>query len=448
MINKICLLALFIFLLNIINAQPIFNGKGGNVSDHFQLTIISQSHSGFDVPYKGANSLADSVEVGATSLTATLFLGTKLWKGASFYINPEVSGGSGLSYSLGVAGALNGESYRIGDPDPKVSIARAYLQQTFQIGKTTYLDVADDINQVKDRVPESRITITAGKFAISDFYDKNPYSHDPRSQFLNWSLMSNGAWDYPANTKGYTYGLVIELIKPTWALRLSSVSVPRMANQPDLEYNILKAHSETLEFEKSLNINKRAGTVRLLVSNTFSRAPSYKDGLKAIAADEINFLHRFSGDEEGNNYDGRKFGVGINANQELTNEIGCFFRAGWNDGTHATWAFTEIDQSVSAGLSVKGTKWHRTDDVCGIAGVVNGISADHRAFLSAGGNGFIIGDGSLNYGTEKIVEAYYSLKVTKAFWLTTDYQFVTNPGYNKDRKGPIHVFGIRGHVQF
>ena len=209
MTNKILALALFIFLLNTINAQPVFNGEGGKVSDHFQLTIISQSHSGFDVPYKGTNSLADSVEVGATSLTATLFLGTKLWKGASFYINPEVSGGSGLSYSLGVAGALNGESYRIGDPDPKVSIARAYLQQTFPIGKTTYLDVADDINQVKDRVPESRITISAGKFAISDFYDKNLYSHDPRSQFLNWSLMSNGAWDYPANTKGYTYGLVV-----------------------------------------------------------------------------------------------------------------------------------------------------------------------------------------------------------------------------------------------
>ena len=448
MTNSIRAFVLSFFILTTIHAQTLFKAGEQNLSEHFQLTVISQSHSGFSVPYKGRNSLADSTEVGSSSVTATLFLGKKLWKGAAFYFNPEISGGAGLSYSLGVAGALNGETYRIGDPEPKVSVARAYLQQTFSIGKTVYIDVEDDVNQVKDRVPESRITVTAGKFAISDFYDKNPYSHDPRSQFFNWSLMSNGAWDYPANTKGYTLGLIVELIKPTWAVRLSSVAIPKMANQSVLEYDITKTHSETLEIEKSWAINKHPGTVRLLASSTFSRAPSYNDGIKALATNDIHILNVISGDELGNNFDGRKLGLGINANQELTSQIGLFLRGGWNDGTHATWAFTEIDQTFSAGLSVKGEKWGRGEDVCGIAGVVNGISAEHQAFLKAGGYGFIIGDGNLNYGTEKIIEAFYNLKLTKACWLTTDYQFVTNPGYNKDRSGPVHVFGIRGHIQF
>lgn len=448
MAKNILAYVLFFFLLNRSNAQIIFKGANDTLSEHFQMTVISQSHSGFSASYSGRNSLADSAEIGSSSVTATLFFGKKLWKGTSFYFNPELSGGAGLSYSLGVAGALNGETYRIGDPQPKVSIARAYLQQTFPIGKTTYVDIDDDVNQVKDKVPASRLTISLGKFSISDFYDRNIYSHDPRSQFLNWSLMSNGAWDYPANTKGYTFGLVAELIKPSWAIRLSSVAVPKMANQSGLEYKFMKAYSETFELEKSWATNKHPGTIRLLAFHIASRAPSYADGIKAIQTNDTHILHVIDGTEEGNTFGGHKFGLGISGNQDLTDEIGFFFRAGWNDGTHATWAFTEIDQTVSAGLSVKGTKWSRPDDVCGIAGVINGISNDHQAFLKDGGYGFIIGDGTLNYGTEKIVEAYYNLKLTKAFWLTTDYQFVTNPGYNKDRSGPIHVFGIRGHIQF
>ena len=448
MAKKLHAYILFCFLLNTISAQVIFKGSKDTLSEHFQMTVISQSHSGFSAAYQGRNSLADSTEVGTSSVTATLFFGKILWKGAAFYFNPELSGGAGLSYSVGVAGALNGETYRIGDPQPKVSIARAYLQQTFPIGKTTYIDIDDDVNQVKDRVPASRLTISGGKFAISDFYDKNNYSHDPRSQFFNWSLMSNGAWDYPANTKGYTYGLVVELIKPTWAIRLSSVAVPKMANQSSMEYKFMKAYSETFEAEKSLVINKHKGTIRFLTFHIASRAPSYADGIKALATNDTHILHVIDGTEEGNSFNGHKFGVGVSGNQELTDEIGVFARAGWNDGTHATWAFTEIDQTISAGLSVKGTKWGRPDDVCGIAGVINGISNDHRAFLKAGGYGFIIGDGTLNYGTENIVEAYYNIKLSKVFWLTTNYQFVTNPGYNKDRSGPIHVFGIRGHIQF
>lgn len=393
------------------------------------------------------NSLADTVEPAASSITTTLFLGRRLWKNAAIYLNPELSGGHGLSAAVGVAGALNGETYRIGDPAPMVSIARAYLQQTIPLGHSGNDNISDAANQVAGSLPSSRITFTAGKFAISDFYDKNSYSHDPRSQFFNWSLMSNGAWDYPANTKGYTMGLVAELVKPEWAIRLSSVAVPKIANQPEMEYVFGKAHSETAEFEHQLHIGQRQGVIRLLLSHTASRAPSYKGGLAALANHDTTLLKVISGNAQGTAYGGHKTGIGLGIEQQLSDVVGVFARAGWNDGKHATWAFTEIDQTLQAGLSLKGSRWHRPEDVVGIAGVINGISTDHRAFLKAGGYGFIIGDGDLNYSREQILEAYYNAKLFSNIWLTFDYQFVKNPGYNKDR-GPVHVFGIRGHIEF
>lgn len=414
-------------------------------TSHFQTTFISQKHSSFHSAYSGDKSLADTVEPSAASLTATLFLGRKLWKGAAFYFNPEVSGGKGLSFASGVAGALNGETYRVGAVEPAIFIARAYLQQNIPLHNTTYEEVADDINQVKDKIPTSRITVSAGKFAIADFYDDNSYSKDPRTQFFNWSLWANGAWDYPANTRGYTFGVVASLVKPTWAVTLSSVAVPRIANFHLMEYNV-HAHSETFEFQHSFFINKREGNFRVIASATHSKAPSYVDGLKAVADNNTFLLDVIKGDVENDKYGGSKYGLGLNIEQQLTNEVGFFSRVGWNDGKYASWAFTEIDRTVNLGLSVKGNKWKRPNDICGIAGVINGISKGHRDFLNAGGYGFIIGDGKLNYGHEGIIETYYNVKLLKFLWLTFDYQFVNNPGYNKDR-GPVHVFAVRGHVE-
>lgn len=414
---------------------------------HFQTTIIAQKHSGFNSPYSGQNSLADSVEPTATSLTATLFFGRKLWKGATFYFNPEVSGGKGLSFATGVAGALNGETYRVGATEPQIFVARAYLQQHIPLGNTAYDIVADDANQIAEKIPMKRITISAGRFAISDFFDDNAYSKDPRTQFFNWSIWANGAWDYPANTRGYTYGLVAALFQPKWAVRISSVAVPRIANNHLMEYDFARAHSETLELEHELAINRQPGKIRLLASHTASQAPSYQDGLRSLEA-KSNFMPDvISGDEEHKAYGGSKFALCLNLEQQLSKELGLFSRVGWNDGKYATWAFTEIDNSINAGISIKGTKWKRADDVVGIAGGSNGISNDHQRYLQAGGNGFIIGDGRLNYGREAILECFYNAQLTKFFWLTFDYQFVHNPGYNRDR-GPVHVFGFRGHVAF
>jgi high affinity Mn2+ porin len=424
------------------------SAKQSGWSSHFQLTVINQIHSGFKAAYSGVNSLSDSVEPAATSVTTTLFIGRKLWKNAAVYVNPEVSGGRGLSYSVGVAGALNGETYRIGNPEPVLSLSRAYFQQIFPLGGNGYENLADAVNQVADRVPAHRITVTAGKFAMADFYDKNIYSHDPRSQFMNWSLMGNGAWDYPADVKGYTEGLSVEWYTPGWAIRVSSVAVPVIANHPRMEYVFGKAHSETAEFERHLKIGAHPGIIRLLFTSTASRAPSYDAGLKALQTGDIQLLNVISGNAEGTSYGGHKTGICFNIEQELTTNIGAFARVGWNDGKDATWAFTEIDQTAHLGLSFKGAPWQRADDVVGVAAVVNGISADHRAYLKAGGNGFILGDGTLNYGHESIVEAYYNAKLYEHVFFSVDYQFVTNPGYNRDRHGPVHVFAFRGHIEF
>jgi high affinity Mn2+ porin len=416
--------------------------------NHFQLTVINQKHSGFKAKYSGMNSLADTVESEATSITTTLFVGGKLWKGAAIYVDPELSGGRGLSYALGVAGALNGETYRIGDPAPQLSIARAYIQQMIPLGGGGTTDLPDGQLQVAIKQPAHCLEISAGKFSMSDFYDANTYSHDPRSQFMNWGLMSNGAWDYPANTKGYTEGLVVEWINPNWSFRVSSVAVSTVANHSNMEYKFGKENSETAEFEQHLKIAQQPGVIRLLYSYSASRAPSYQQGIEALKTGDTALLNVIDGTSEGTTFGGHKTGVGLGIEQALSDDLGAFARLGWNDGKHCTWAFTEIDQTVTAGLSLKGTGWKRKDDVVGLAGELNGLSSDHRAFLKAGGYGFIIGDGNLNYGHEGIIETYYNCRVFAKFYASFDYQFVHNPGYNKDRSGPVHVFAFRGHIEF
>ena len=444
-----CFLWLFLLKASGLWAQSSDSTKQSGWSFHFQMTVIDQVHSGFAAKYSGMNSLADTVEHGAVSITSTLFIGRNLWKGAALYVDPELSGGHGLSSALGVAGALNGETYRIGDPAPVMSIARVYFQQIFPLGRQNYEDIDDDINQLSGKVPASRIVLSAGKFSMTDFFDGNSYSHDPRSQFMNWSLMSNGAWDYPANTRGYTEGIVAQLIKPGWDLRVSSVAVPVVANHSKMEYVFGKAHSETAELTKKFHLfGGHPGSASLLFTYTASRAPSYKDGIQALKTGDTTILNAIDGSGEIYKYGGNKTGLCFRVEQELTNDLAFFGRAGWNDGQHVTWAFTEIDRTISAGLSLKGSDWKRKDDVVGLAEVVNGISNPHQDFLKAGGYGFIIGDGNLNYAPEAITEFYYNAQLTKTFWLTADYQFVVNPGYNKDRQGPVHVFGFRCHLAF
>jgi len=415
-------------------------------SYHFQLTAINQTHPSFYAKYSGENSLSNEAESKRLSLTTTLFLGHKLWKNGALYLNPEIAGGSGISSAKGIAGFTNGETFRIGSTAPALYIARLFFRQHIPLKNTGYKIVVSNVNQVEEKIPTSRITITAGKISLSDFFDNNSYSHDPRSQFMNWSLMSNAAWDYPADTRGYTQGLVAELIKPSFAIRFSSVLVPRKANGLKLDYKVTKAHSETIEFEKTFK-TKRSTVIRLLAFHSISQAPTYNNTLAEVKMGDSASVGVYTGQIEWKKWGGVKYGFGINAEKEISNTIGAFFKASWNDGKTATWAFTEIDRSISAGINIKGNNWKRANDNIGIAQVINGISKDHQDFLNAGLYGFIIGDGKLNYGAEAITEIYYKAQIASSFFVSADYQFVNNPAYNKDR-GPVHVFAIRGHIEF
>jgi len=402
-------------------------------SIHFQTTLIQQGHTNLTPVYFGLNSL-QAKESPKLSLTTTIFLGRKLWKGAAAFVNPEVAGGSGLSGARGVAGFVNGETFRIGDPAPALYLARGYLKQDIHLNKELLVQ-KDDINTLEEATATKRITLIAGKFSIADFFDLNSFSHDPRSQFFNWSLMSMGGWDYPANTRGYTVGAVAMLFWNNMSYRFGATQVPKDANGPVLDKQIGKAYALTFEASRKYTWRMFDGAWRLLLFRNTARMGNYN---QAVANGSFDL-------ETTRKYSRSKFGFGINAEQQLNNNLGCFLRMSWNDGQNETWAFTEIDRSVSLGAVYKGTKWQRPTDEMGLAAVANGISKAHQNFLAGGGYGFIIGDGQLRYAPEGIVELYYKYQVDeKGFSISPNYQFVINPAYNSDR-GPVHFAGLRVH---
>lgn len=435
--------SIFIFLLIGITVGSYAQQNSDTIKEerfsiHAQATVINQYKPTFHATYSGTNSLRTQEENQA-SITSTLYAGLRLWKGASVYLNPEIAGGAGLSKALGIASATNGETFRIGSPSPQIYLARLYYKQIFALTKnTTYLPA--DANRLAVYQPEKYLAITIGKIGVTDFFDANTFSHDPRTQFMSWGLMANGAWDYPANTRGYTPSIVLEYVSPVHELRYGISLVPLRANANDMNWDVSKANSQTLEYTHRHKIGGKSGAIRALVFFTMANMGNYAESVKQNpAAPDITATRA---------YGHTKYGFGINAEQYLTNNLGMFFRASWNDGHNETWAFTEIDRSASAGLSLNGSRWKRKKDVAGIAVIVSGISKPHRDYLQHGGNGFMLGDGNLNYAWEQLLETYYSAELVKdQLYVSGAYQFLFNPGYNSDRQGPVHVFSLRVHVK-
>lgn len=408
---------------------------------HFQQTVVTQYHPVFHATYSGPNSLQRE-EPAQTSLTTTLFTGARTWKNAFIYFNPELAGGAGLSGATGLAGFANGETFRIGNPKPQIYVARLYLDQYIPLSKqSSYRSEA--FNQLPGNIPDKYFRIVAGRFGISDFFDCNTFSHDPRTQFLNWSLMGNGAYDYSANTRGYTWGGMVELGLVNWSFRASASMVPRTANASDMDPDLRNSLAKQAEVEYRWGADGQTGALRILVYENKASMGNYNN---AVSLADQTFA---TPDITATRKPGRtKAGVALNFEQQLTANTGVFAKASWNDGTNETWMFTEIDNSVSAGISGNCSRWKRSEDIWGIAMVSNGISKDHQKYLAAGGSGFMIGDGRLNYGHEYIAEIFYNAQVhDNHFFITPDYQFVINPAYNKDR-GPVHIFALRVHTTF
>jgi high affinity Mn2+ porin len=406
------------------------------LSVHGQGTIVTQVHDHFRSPYVGPNSLLP-VEPAATTETATLFLDARLWPGGEIVFNPEISGGRGFSGTLGLAGFPNGEATRVGVVEPTPYIARLLYRQTWGLDVERE-KVEDGPNQIGGIRDIDRITLSVGKLTATDIADNNRYSHDPRTQFLNWALMYNGAWDYPANLRGYTYGVALEFNTYYWALHYGIFAEPTVAQGQALDPHFVKANGQILELEEHYTLGQHPGAIREWVFLNHAHMGKYSLALEEMPVDpELPPTRSYR----------YKYGFGANLEQELTRDLGLFIKVGWDDGQSESWAFTEIDRTAAVGLLLQGREWSRPQDQVGLAVVANGLAPEHRAYLAAGGIGFIIGDGQLNYGLEEIVESYYNVELRKGINVTGDFQWINNPAYNRDR-GPVVIGGLRVHFEY
>jgi high affinity Mn2+ porin len=406
---------------------------------HTQTTFIASAYPAFRSPYAGINSLPGGGQARET-WTTTAFLGVRLWEGGEFYFNPELAQGFGLNGTLGLAGFPNGEAQKAGSAYPKIRPQRYYLKQTFGLGGEQE-DIADAANQLPGKRDIDRVTVMVGRFAIGDFFDGNSYAKDPRADFMNWAMWSSAAYDFPADLPGYTRGAVIELNRKDWAVRAGVFEVPTAPNSDVLTY---KGGGAVVELEERYAILDQPGKLRLGAFGNQGHTASYREALAIVAADPSLDINATTASIR---HTLPKYGFYANMEQQIAKDVGLFARASWNDGQNEILSFTDIDRSISGGLSIKGSYWGRPSDTIGVGGAINGLSAAHRDFLAAGGIGLLIGDGRLNYRPEQILEAYYAFAIDKNFTFTADYQFITNPAYNADR-GPVSIFSGRLHGEF
>lgn len=424
--------------------MPAINGKtklpeSGDWNVHAQTTVLPQGYGPIHSPYASPQSLPGSGQFQAT-WTTTAFLGARLWDGGEFYFNPELAQGFGINGTLGLAGFPNGEAQKAGAPFPKIRAQRYYFKQTFGLGGEQE-EVPDAPNQLAGKRDIDRITLIVGRFAVGDFFDGNSYAKDPRADFMNWAMWASAAYDFPADLPGYTRGAVVELNRKDWAVRAGLFQIPDAPNSDTLVY---KTGGAVVEFEERHSIFEQPGKLRVGVFANEGNTANYREVVALAAANPALDINDIT---IANRRNRSKYGVYVNLEQQIVNDVGLFARASWNDGQNQILNFTDIDRSISGGLSIKGSHWGRPDDTVGIGGAINGLSAAHRDFLAAGGTGLLIGDGRLNYRTERILEAYYAYSVIKGVTLTADYQLVVNPAYNADR-GPVSIVSGRLHAEF
>lgn len=416
-----------------------------------QANIIFQGHPPFHSPYDGPNSLQARGEY-KTSLVGTLFLGLQLNRNPRYatdaILDVESTGGRGISQALGLAGFTNLDVVRNPNLGSKPYIARVQIHQT--IGVTNKIMEAERTPfSLSTQVPERRFELHVGKMSLPDYFDINDIASDSHLQFLNWTVDNNGAWDYAADTRGYTYATVLEYHDRSWSARYGFAAMPTVANGIDLDWAFSRANGQNFEFELRKSLlgrlvsPERRGTVRVLSFVNRAHMGLYRDSVNAYLSGQdpkpdITAHAKFGA---------IKYGFGLNAEQELTENLRAFLRVGWNEDQHESFAYTEVGQTVLFGGDYAGRRWSRPNDKIGLAFVSNAIKRDHQNYLRHGGLGFLLGDGNLNYGRENIVESYYTAHTWRGLYYSLDLQFINHPGYNKDR-GPVFVGSARMHVDF
>ncbi len=419
-----------------------------------QANIIFQAHPAFHSPYEGVNSLRGRGEY-KTSLVGTLFLGVQPWQllhveptralryNTDLLLNVEAAGGRGLSQALGLAGFTNLDVVRNPTLGSKPYIARILVHQT--IGFTnTMKETSRGVLQLATKVPVRRLELRVGKLSSPDAFDQNYVLSDSHQQFTNWSIDNNGAWDYAADTRGYTYGAIAEYQDKSWAMRYGLMLMPTVANGINLDWNVKRSRGQNMELEVRHGLLPgRGGVQRVLGFVNTAHMGSYREAVAAFRSgvdttpDIAQHAH----------VGATKYGMGYNMEQPLAKYLVFGARFGWNDGKTESYAYTEIEQTVSLGASYDGSRWHRAQDKAGVAFTSNAIKRDHQQYLAAGGLGFIIGDGALRYGRENIVEAYYNVHAWRGLFFSPGLSNIHNPGYNRDR-GPVWVPSVRAHVDF
>ena len=409
------------------------------VTAKLQSTWIWQKQPGFSAPYSGFSSLNPNGELGYT-LTGTAFLGVRPFKGTEFFFDPEFAKGVPFSGLRGLGGITNGEAQKAGNGEISGYYARAFARQTIGFGGGTTEQEAS-FNQFAGTVDKRRLVLTGGVYAITDIFDQNAFAHDPRTQFMNWAMMDYAAWDTPADARGYTRGLALEYYHDDWAFRVGRNLLPVESNGLQLNSAFSSSYSDNAEIEHGHELWGQAGRLRVLGFRNRAKFGNFNDAL--------SYAQQFGGTPDVANVrkDQTKYGFGVSLEQNVSANVGVFARYSWNNGVTEGYSFTDVNDSVLVGVSLKGTGWSRPDDVLGLAYASNGISNANRNYLKAGGNNFFCGDGNLNYQREGIFEIYYSAKVNKTFWATLDYQRIQNPCFNADR-GPVNVYSLRVHFEY
>jgi high affinity Mn2+ porin len=413
----------------------------GSWEIHGQTTFIFQGYPPFNSPYEGANSLPGAGQSRET-WTVSAFLGVRLWQGGELYYNPELLQGFGVASTVGAGGYPNGEAQKSNFPFPRYNTSRLFLRQEIGLGGER-TKVESEYGQLAGDKDVSRLTVQVGKFAVKDLFDTNEYAGDPRTDFLNWSIWAAGAFDYPADRVGLTYGITGELNQERWAARLGYFLVGNEPNSNVFDMHLFERGGYVGELELRYRPWNRPGFAKLGAWLTTTNAGSYNEAVALSLASGVSPADTITWTRQGRT----KYGYYLNLQQEVSDDLGLFARWSWNDGRTEIGAFTDIDQSLSLGMRLKGTSWGRPDDEVGLAGAWNMLSVDQSRYLAAGGLGVLVGDGRLSYAAENVLEAYYGFQMTKGLIATLDYQLLVNPAYNADR-GPVHLFAGRLSARF
>ena len=408
-----------------------------------QANVIFQAHPGFTAKYSGPHSLDSTAEL-ATSSVTTLYTGYEFSSSLELLFDVEGVQGGGISDALGLAGFTNLDVVRNPSLGLTPYIARALVHKVIALSHASEANERNPIVSIFTKLPERRLEFRVGKFSAADYFDVNSAGSDSHLQFMNWVADNNGSYDYAADTRGYTFGAIAEYQDRGWGLRFGEMLMPKVANGPDLDANLARARSENVELELRPELRKKRQTVmRFLSYVNHANMGSYREANQAFlagvdATPDIT-AHRKQGRI--------KYGFGFNFEQELTDNTRIFGRAGWDEGQNESFAYTEVNQSLEVGGDWRPRRLHRQQDKVGLALMTQGISRVHQQYLALGGQGFLLGDGRLNYAREDIVEGYYTAQIRHGMYAGPDLQWIAHPGYNQDR-GPITVLSLRLHLEF